>query len=265
MKSNKTQGIVLSNKLLREYLLFRFKKEGYDYDLVKRIINYLKEDFFTNSKQLKELSAENEDTKEIILSSPQLKRVVNSRRDAKLTLEELCNKSIYKIILTDKEDSKDYPYVNINSDIIENNLCGYLHQNKSRVKAIQHIKNLCSSAKSIFIFDKYFNNNNSNIEIVDRILPNSKFTLKFIEKSNNTNDYNFNIDNYNVINQNRNGSVAKEELPGSFNRFHDRYIIIDNKIEIILTSGFEYLSNSQKELTYIVREIEESRFEQINR
>lgn len=264
MKSNKTQGIVLSNKLLREYLLFRFKKEGYDYDLVKKIINYLKGDFFTNSKQLKELSNENEDIKKIILS-PQLRGEINSRRNAKLSLEELCNKSIYKIILTDKEDSKDYPYVNINSDIIENNLCGLLHQNESRDKAIQHIKNLCSSAKSIFIFDKYFNNNNSNIEIVNSILPKSKFTLKYIEQNRNTNDNNFNTENYNVINNNRNGSVAKEELPGSFNRFHDRYIIIDNKIEIILTSGFEYLSNSQKELTYIVREIEESRFEQINR
>jgi hypothetical protein len=35
---------------------------------------------------------------------------------------------------------------------------------------------------------------------------------------------------------------------------HDRYLIIDNKIEIILSSGFSYLFATDKDLTLLIRE-----------
>ena len=42
---------------------------------------------------------------------------------------------------------------------------------------------------------------------------------------------------------------------------HDRYLIIDDKIEVILTSGFSSLSNDQIDFTYIVRPVNKNRFE----
>lgn len=33
---------------------------------------------------------------------------------------------------------------------------------------------------------------------------------------------------------------------------HDRYIIIDNGMQILLSSGFEYLGQSSKDFTYVI-------------
>ena len=46
----------------------------------------------------------------------------------------------------------------------------------------------------------------------------------------------------------------------NFPENHDRYLIIDDKVEIILTSGFYYLNELNKEISYIVRLIDSHRF-----
>ena len=48
-------------------------------------------------------------------------------------------------------------------------------------------------------------------------------------------------------------------LDDSLLTHHDRYIVIDNKMEIILSSGFKYLELTGKELTYVVRPVQENR------
>lgn len=48
-------------------------------------------------------------------------------------------------------------------------------------------------------------------------------------------------------------------LDDSLLTHHDRYIVIDNKMEIILSSGFMYLELTGKELTYVVRPVQENR------
>ena len=53
-----------------------------------------------------------------------------------------------------------------------------------------------------------------------------------------------------------NGSFS---LDDSLLTHHDRYIVIDNKMEIILSSGFMYLELTGKELTYVVRPVQENR------
>lgn len=42
--------------------------------------------------------------------------------------------------------------------------------------------------------------------------------------------------------------------PSKYNDCHDRYLIIDGKTEIILSSGFDHLHNTTKEIAYIVRD-----------
>ena len=39
------------------------------------------------------------------------------------------------------------------------------------------------------------------------------------------------------------------------NGFHDRYILVDGKVEIILTSGIDYLMNNKNDFTYIIRKL----------
>ena len=47
--------------------------------------------------------------------------------------------------------------------------------------------------------------------------------------------------------------IIKEDKRNTYKNYHDRYLLIDDKIEIILTSGFDYLFDENKEFTYIVR------------
>lgn len=56
-------------------------------------------------------------------------------------------------------------------------------------------------------------------------------------KSSNKNLWSFKVDNTHK----------------NFTNLHDRYLIIDNKIEIILTSGIDNLIDDSKDFTYIVR------------
>jgi hypothetical protein len=51
--------------------------------------------------------------------------------------------------------------------------------------------------------------------------------------------------------------ILRKEI---LNSHHDRYLILDDKMEIILTSGFSYLSTVDKEFTYIVRPVSQKRF-----
>lgn len=43
---------------------------------------------------------------------------------------------------------------------------------------------------------------------------------------------------------------------------HDRYLIVDDKLEIILTSGFDHLNDSSGDFTYIVRHVDSHRFKE---
>lgn len=41
----------------------------------------------------------------------------------------------------------------------------------------------------------------------------------------------------------------------NYNELHDRYIIVDKKIQIILTSGIDYLMDTSKDFTYIIQKL----------
>lgn len=51
-----------------------------------------------------------------------------------------------------------------------------------------------------------------------------------------------------TIKENHNG-----EINDNFDNLHDRYIVIDNQVQIILTSGIDYLMDKQKDFTYLIR------------
>jgi hypothetical protein len=47
--------------------------------------------------------------------------------------------------------------------------------------------------------------------------------------------------------------ISEDKVNTDFRDLHDMYLIIDNKIELILTSGFEYLFDNSKDLIYILK------------
>jgi len=230
--------IVLSDELLKAYYDFKNSKKV-DQNLITNLFKYYSI-HLTNTAQLKRIAIDVDDS---------FKKNLLRKGYTNQTLEELCEKTQYKLILNTEKD--DYPYININADRIERNFTATYNKNESRDKTIKHIKALCRNAKYIFIYDKHIND--KVIQKISNILPKKKLNIIYKEGQ---------------LTQEKISSLKREckdwkfqqDSKNIYNNYHDRYLLIDNNIEIILTSGFDYLFDENKDFTYIVR----TRFKKIS-
>ena len=228
-------SFVLSDELQKEFCNFKEGK-AYDRNLIENLLHYYKPSILTNTSQLKRIG------KDI---SKQLETTLRKSGFTTQSLEDLAQNTTYKIILC--KDKDHYPYVNINGDKIENNLTACFVKRENRQKAIEHITALCRKAKNISIYDKYSFLNGANIELLKSILPLKELSITYDSQYINV--------------------VALQEycakwtfIDRTLPEYHDRYLVVDDKIEIILTSGFDYLIRNEKEFTYIVRPVSRQRF-----
>ncbi|MCR8678913.1 MULTISPECIES: hypothetical protein [Campylobacter] len=220
----------LSDKLALEYLKFRNQCE-FDLRCIEALLRYFKGEFIFTKEQLSYASKE--------IASFDMSRF--------LPLLDKIPK--FRLILCDDNDK--FPNVNIFSDRIENNLSATFKKDDPRDKAIEHFKALFKDAKSIFIYDNYLYENH-NLASLEKFIEECKIQCN-IYLDRNT---------YNKIKTNKNLSpkikykIAIDKAHNLNNKnTHDRYIMIDNNIEIILTSGIDYLFDTSKDFTYIIREI----------
>lgn len=216
----------LSDKLALEYLKFRNQCE-FDLQCIGALLRYFKGEFIFTKEQLSDVSKE--------IASFDMNRF----------LPLLNQIPKFQLILCD--DNDNFPNVNIFRDRIENNLSATFKAGEQRNKAIEHFKALFKDAKSIFIYDNYLKFDKLQ-DLVKKCQINCDI---FLEENQ-----------YNKLNEK---SVSKQ-IPRNIKidtncqlkikNTHDRYIIIDNKIEIILTSGIDHLFSRKKDFTYMIREIE---------
>jgi len=165
------------------------------------------------------------------------------------SLEELAEKTRYKLILN--TTSSDYPYVNIHNDKVEKNFSLTFRAGDNRDKAIHLITALCANANSILIFDLYFSDNWSDTKnFFEYILPKKKLNLLY---ANSHSKDHLNQENISAIKKIHPSWKVKKDSFNTFSNAHDRYLLIDNKIEIILSSGFQYLFSTNKDLTCLIR------------
>ena len=239
-------SLVLENELLLEFEKF---KRGLrcDKDIIEGILNYYKPAHLINKVQIEFLEENgitiDDDEKMLLLQSG----------FANLDLRQLSLQTRYKIILS--STNIDFPSVCIKNDKIQNVYTATFKATESRNKALEHFKALLSNADRILIYDKYINKNgfehfytncchpSLNIIVSDEIFPNSRDASKKTDIITYCNQY-------------------QQIQMQSINRYpqdstHDRYILIEYSgnifMEIILTSGFEYLANTDKDFTYIIR------------
>jgi hypothetical protein len=238
-------GLVLSDELQKVYLDF---KEGKDFDrnIVQRLLHYFKGNIITNTAQMKRINK---------ILPPAVEQQLRGAGYTNQPLEDLAKKTVYRIILSTNNNT--FPYVNINEDVIENNLMGCFMRGVRRDKAISHIQALCEKAKQVCIYDKYLvrrgdeRMNEKNLNSVAALLPHKNLFIAYADSHLFESDVSF------LKNKCPKWTFEKRNnIPDH----HDRYLIIDDKIEIILTSGFSYLSETSKEFTYIVRPILDNRF-----
>lgn len=235
----KTAGLVLSDELLTQFYQFMNNRE-HDKVLIKKLLHYYKPVYLTNIAQLDRIKYEPDMTLKINLVKSNL---------VHQTLEELAQMTRFKIILC--TDRNDFPFVNINGDKLENNYSGTFIHHEPRVKAIAHIKALCADVKKeVIVYDKYFCSIMNNVEVLKQILPQRKLTIRFDRNSFSERQQ------HELKNTCSKWELSEEMLPEN----HDRYLIIDNKMEIVLTSGFKYLTDVSKDFSYLVRKIDGHQF-----
>jgi hypothetical protein len=232
--------IALSDELLKDFLNFHFNNK-FDKDTISNLLKYI-HPFSINRKQLSNFDQSIQ--KSIINGNP----FINTSNTTNET--ELINSTKYKLMLTTNNNT--YPYINIMEDEIDNNYTATYKANDCRCKAKKHIKALLSSAKHITIIDNYLfsketksNQWNNNFTILKYILPNKKITI--FCNQNITQSHITGLKTYNSL-------WTIKKYKENTKNIHDRYIKTD-KLEILLSSGLEYLEDKSKDFTYIVKEL----------
>ena len=233
-------GIVVENNLFAEYHKFR-SGQPCDTKIIRQLLHYHCREIISNIRQYAETGIELETNLKSQMAHAGLR---------KQSLEELAeNHTLYKIILSTSKNH--FPYINImdNSLRLERNFSASFDIDESRSFAIKHLKAICLHAKEITIYDKYISNNISNIDILKEILPKKNLTITYTEiedsfiseLASKCSDWKF-IKNVCIRNR------------------HDRYIVIDKMLEVILSSGFDHLNNTARDFTYLIRPVKNSRF-----
>lgn len=238
--AKRNKGVVLSDELFRQYYAFKSKQE-FDEQKVRAMLHYFKDSLYTNLRQYQECDIEPD--------SQSLKNQLAHNSNKKKVEKELAKETIYKIVLTTDKDT--FPYVNVMSgnDKIENCLYGSFDNGENRTKAIDHIKAVCEDASKVIVYDNFFDQNFDNVDMLIQLLPKHKLEIhcyKFSQAQESK--LKAAHADWNVIIETRD------------ERKHDRYIDIDGKIEILLSSGFDHLALNDKDFAYVIRPVEKSRF-----
>lgn len=243
-------SFVLEDNLYVEYHKFMNPHDSsgdYDKNIIKKLLSYHVYPFLFNKKQLDRINIDIPDN---------LRGQLNHASCRNYELNKLMDKTVFKCILSINKD--EYPYLNINSDKIKTAVTGTFFSTENRDKAVSHITRLCNNAKTITVYDKYLSKEEAkelcallpkkkglSIRIHDKdIFEKTSKTYCFsdVESVLNTHCKDWDIEPFNLL----------------VNSHHDRYLIIDDKLAIILTSGFANLFNDSKEITYIVYPIEKN-------
>ena len=244
--------IVLEESLINEFFKFYYNK-NYNPEIIQKIFNHFKPFLLTNEQIVKYFENDNIALQQAL--STQIPYCEYIDTDSELYSENFYNdmleKSKYKILLTQNASSL--------STLVCHKICiddkpTHIYAKKfesssNREKAQKHIISLMKNANKITIIDKFLYKENIINNLINWFTENKlnheiEFTLKGQKSqlSRNTITSRFNNNGYNVT-----CKLIDDTT-------HDRYIIIDDKISINLTSGLEYLFNIDKDFTYIISE-----------
>lgn len=247
--------IVLEEKLVEAFFDFYEDKGKIAKDLKMRLFKFLKPFNITREqleKYYKKFADLPDELKVHELTENQYWFVVNKELYQDLTvtnpfsreiLERLVSLSTYKVFLASRPYDYNFKEINIASSSVQFSFVEKISKNNqiARQKVQDHLKQLLKGAKKIIIKDNYCK------DYIDKI----KSLFQEVKISNCDIVIYAERDSESKI---KNIFPEAEFKLYDHKTMHDRYLCINDKIEIILTSGFEYLFNDKKELTYIITE-----------
>jgi hypothetical protein len=223
--------VVICDTLLKQYLAFKSGKEV-DIRTVEALLKYFKP-YLTNFRQAKAVGLS--DT--AVMSQLMASGLVDQ------SLEDLCQRSALKIILSDQKS--EYPYVNIFGDILMNRYSATFGKTEDRKKCRAHIKALLQDARTVFIHDRYMVSQWDCCQVFFKdLMPKKPLTIFHTgclkDKAGELKK---------ICAQ---WMVKEDKLNKAYRGRHDRYLVIDGKIEVMFSSGFDYITDESKDLTYVV-------------
>lgn len=166
------------------------------------------------------------------------------------TLEELAQESVHKLILTYDQAKENTPYYYCikTQKPFTTTYTLTCKANNCRDSLLEHLRYLCSDATEILLRDQYL----ENFPEVYQFLPDKELKIYCTEPHSG--------DTIRKAIKDHPKSSSRWDIrldKGNFTNIHDRYLRITyptHKYEVILSSGFEYLFSTKKEITCIFHE-----------
>lgn len=234
-------SLAIDDNLAEELCRFKTNQQC-DVDIVEKTLHYYKGYSLFTKKHLTKYYTDKTIQNNVLQSTAHIDLD---------SLESIRKNTIYKIILSSQRDV-NFPYVSIYDDRIENNFTATFFKDEPREKALEHLKSLLENANYVFIYDKFITQNWASFKLFcESVLPQKRLTIHYPPEQNR----HFKSNEIKALCNHWKCSVADNRYSNySYGDTHDRYLIIDNKIEIILTSGIDNLMDKSKDFTYIVRQ-----------
>ncbi|MBO4521390.1 MAG: hypothetical protein J5787_09315 [Alphaproteobacteria bacterium] len=234
---------LLSDELAELYLNYKDGK-NVNQALLELFFSFYEPVPFISLDQLNKYGSDNVEARQALMAS------CYSAKSEEQVLEE----TKYRIKLT--TDCNRYPCVDINKGKLKKEIVASYKAGEVRDETIKHLNNLCKNAQSIAIYDKYMFKSND--------IQKSSIALFFkniLDDQNAINIFYIKPGKENIqkhltyLKKIRQNCTLKNSPDNRYKNAHDRYILIDKRLEIILSSGLEYLFDISKEISLIYREI----------
>lgn len=177
------------------------------------------------------------------IDNPPLMQALAAQGFTNQTLAKLAEQTQFKYILS--SENNIYPFVHLDAKNTSTELTYRFLIGKSRQALHEHLKNLLTNAKVIVVADKYLDENFSNTKQVFNLLPSVACTVCLT--------YEISKQNQSEIKKMKPNLKLINDTRSDYSQRHDRYLLIDNTIEVTLTSGVDYLFDTRKECTAIIR------------
>lgn len=167
----------------------------------------------------------------------------------KQTAEELAGKTRYKILLS--EDQTTYPNVSVQSDHVSSQFVMSFKAGEHRGKAHNWLTALLADATSITVVDGYLCDSQTGAlkpsgKQFFGLLPRKPLSIFLSRAQQKTiSDIKKICCDWSV----------KKDTSAAYRNVHDRYLRIDGEMEVVITSGIDYLFDTDKECTLLVRKV----------
>lgn len=194
-----------------------------------------------------------------ITSAAQLKRVgvedpaalqqLASVGLTKQTAQELVGKTRYKILLS--TDQITYPNVSVQGDHVSSQFVMSFKAGEQRGKAHDWLSALLADVTNITVVDGYLCDSQTGVlkpngKKFFALLPRKPLSIFLSRTQQKT---------ISDIKKICGDWSVKKDTSAAYRNVHDRYLRIDGKMEVVITSGIDYLFDTDKECTLLVRKV----------